>query len=95
MNELSKLPGVGRKSALRLALFLLKQDKEMVDNGDARYIGGNLDEVDSYDVIALAKVWCDVELYASLCALRVAHLRAIYPNVHRRQARLEVENRAT
>ena len=30
--QLSKLPGIGRKSALRLALFLLKQDKEMVDD---------------------------------------------------------------
>lgn len=27
VNELSKLPGVGRKTALRLALFILKQDK--------------------------------------------------------------------
>ena len=32
VNQLSKLPGIGRKSALRLALFLLKQDKEMVDD---------------------------------------------------------------
>ena len=30
--QLAKLPGIGRKSALRLALFLLKQDKEMVDD---------------------------------------------------------------
>ena len=32
VNQLAKLPGIGRKSALRLALFLLKQDKEMVDD---------------------------------------------------------------
>ena len=29
--ELSSLPGVGQKTALRLALFLLRQDKEKVD----------------------------------------------------------------
>jgi recombination protein RecR len=32
VNEFSKLPGIGKKTALRLVLFLLKQDKEMVDN---------------------------------------------------------------
>lgn len=32
VNELSRLPGVGRKSALRLALHLLKQDKANVEN---------------------------------------------------------------
>lgn len=32
VNQLAKLPGIGRRSALRLALFLLKQDKEMVDD---------------------------------------------------------------
>ena len=31
VNEFSKLPGVGRKSALRLVLHLLKQDKEEVE----------------------------------------------------------------
>jgi recombination protein RecR len=30
VNEFSKLPGIGKKTALRLVLFLLKQDKEMV-----------------------------------------------------------------
>lgn len=30
VNELSRLPGIGKKTALRLALFLLKQDKESV-----------------------------------------------------------------
>ena len=29
--ELANLPGIGQKTALRLALFLLKQDKEKVD----------------------------------------------------------------
>ena len=29
--ELSNLPGVGQKTALRLALFLLRQDKEKVE----------------------------------------------------------------
>lgn len=28
VNEISKLPGIGRKTALRLVLFLLKEDKE-------------------------------------------------------------------
>ncbi|MCF8302783.1 MAG: recombination mediator RecR [Bacteroidales bacterium] len=31
VNELSKLPGVGRKTALRLALHLLKEDKKDVE----------------------------------------------------------------
>jgi recombination protein RecR len=30
VNEFSKLPGIGRKSALRLVLHLLRQDKEQV-----------------------------------------------------------------
>ena len=29
VNEISKLPGIGKKTALRLALHLLKQDKEV------------------------------------------------------------------
>lgn len=29
VNELSRLPGVGRKTALRLALYLLRQDEEV------------------------------------------------------------------
>lgn len=35
-------------------LFTRKELKQMVDDGDARYIGGNLDEVDSYDVIGFS-----------------------------------------
>ena len=31
VNELSRLPGIGRKTALRLALHLLRQDTEMAD----------------------------------------------------------------
>ncbi len=31
VNEFSKLPGIGRKSALRLVLHLLRQDKEQVE----------------------------------------------------------------
>lgn len=31
VNEFSKLPGIGRKSALRLVLHLLRQDKEAVN----------------------------------------------------------------
>lgn len=31
VNEFSKLPGIGRKSALRLVLHLLRQEKEMVN----------------------------------------------------------------
>ena len=31
MQEFSKLPGIGRKTALRLSLFLLRQDTESVD----------------------------------------------------------------
>ncbi|MDR2474278.1 MAG: recombination mediator RecR [Bacteroidales bacterium] len=30
VNEFSKLPGIGRKTALRLVLYLLRQDHEMV-----------------------------------------------------------------
>ena len=30
INEFSRLPGIGKKTALRLALFLLKQDEETV-----------------------------------------------------------------
>ncbi len=32
VNQLSKLPGVGKKSALRLALHLLKQDSQQVND---------------------------------------------------------------
>lgn len=32
VNELSKLPGIGRKTALRLALYLLKKDTSEVEN---------------------------------------------------------------
>lgn len=32
VEELNKLPSVGRKTALRLCLYLLKKDKESVDN---------------------------------------------------------------
>jgi recombination protein RecR len=31
VNELSKFPGVGKKSALRMVLFLLKQEKDFVN----------------------------------------------------------------
>ena len=31
VNEFSRLPGVGRKTALRLVLFMLKQEKEQVE----------------------------------------------------------------
>ena len=31
VNEFAKLPGIGRKTALRLALYLLKQDTESVE----------------------------------------------------------------
>lgn len=32
VNEFSKLPGIGKKTALRLVLFLLRQEEEMVTN---------------------------------------------------------------
>ncbi|MBN2613385.1 MAG: recombination protein RecR [Bacteroidales bacterium] len=32
VDEFVKLPGIGRKTALRLVLYLLRQDKEMVNN---------------------------------------------------------------
>ncbi|MCK4700538.1 MAG: recombination protein RecR [Bacteroidales bacterium] len=36
VNEFSKLPGIGKKTALRLVLFLLKQNKDEVQNfGDS------------------------------------------------------------
>ncbi len=31
VNELAKLPGIGKKTALRLALFLLKKEVSEVD----------------------------------------------------------------
>jgi len=31
VNEFARLPGIGKKTALRLVLFLLRQEKEMVD----------------------------------------------------------------
>ncbi len=31
VNEFAKLPGIGKKTALRLVLYLLRQEKEMVD----------------------------------------------------------------
>jgi hypothetical protein len=44
-------------------LFTRKELKQMVDDGDARYIGGNLDEVDSYDVIGFS--WNETNGYKS------------------------------
>lgn len=44
-------------------LFTRKELKQMVDNGDARYIGGNLDEIDSYDVIGFS--WNETNGYKS------------------------------
>ncbi|MCG8308861.1 MAG: recombination mediator RecR [Cytophagales bacterium] len=32
VNEISKLPGIGKKTALRLALYLLKQDESSTEN---------------------------------------------------------------
>jgi recombination protein RecR len=32
VNELSRLPGVGKKTALRLALFILKEDESFAEN---------------------------------------------------------------
>ncbi|MEM1135266.1 MAG: recombination mediator RecR [Bacteroidota bacterium] len=32
INEISKLPGIGKKTALRLALFLLKQEEDVSQN---------------------------------------------------------------
>ena len=32
VNEFAKLPGIGRKTALRLVLHLLRQDEATVDN---------------------------------------------------------------
>ena len=31
VNQLSRLPGIGRKTALRLALHLLRQDADVAD----------------------------------------------------------------
>lgn len=47
----------------RAYLFTRKELKQMVDNGDARYIGGDLDEVDSYDVIGFS--WNETNGYKS------------------------------
>ena len=35
VSEFSKLPGIGRKTALRLVLFLLRQENEVVENFSA------------------------------------------------------------
>ena len=32
VNEISKLPGIGKKTALRLSLFLLKKDLDFTKN---------------------------------------------------------------
>ena len=32
VNEISKLPGIGKKTALRLSLFLLKKEKDFTQN---------------------------------------------------------------
>lgn len=39
VEELNKLPGIGRKTALRLALFLLSQEREMVERFGNTLIG--------------------------------------------------------
>ena len=44
-------------------LFTRKELKQMVDNGDAEYIGGDLDKVDSYDVIGFS--WNETNGYKS------------------------------
>ena len=38
VNEFSKLPGIGRRTALRLALYLLRQDEEMVERFGTSFI---------------------------------------------------------
>ena len=38
VNEFSKLPGIGRRTALRLALYLLRQDEEMVERFGSSFI---------------------------------------------------------
>ena len=44
-------------------LFTRKELKQMVDNGDAEYIGGDLDQVGSYDVIGFS--WNETNGYKS------------------------------
>lgn len=44
-------------------LFTRKELKQMVDNGDAEYIGGDLDKIDSYDVIGFS--WNETNGYKS------------------------------
>ncbi len=38
VNEFSKLPGIGQRTALRLALYLLRQDEEMVERFGTSFI---------------------------------------------------------
>ncbi|MDR1698682.1 MAG: recombination mediator RecR [Prevotellaceae bacterium] len=38
VNEFSKLPGIGQRTALRLALYLLRQDGEMVERFGTSFI---------------------------------------------------------
>jgi len=46
VNEISKLPGIGKKTALRLALYLLKQEKNNTENLSSALI--NLREKTKY-----------------------------------------------
>lgn len=39
VNELSRLPGIGKKTALRLALFILKEDDSLAENLSASLVG--------------------------------------------------------
>lgn len=39
VNEISKLPGIGKKTALRLALYLLKQDESSTENLSTALLG--------------------------------------------------------
>ncbi len=66
VNELSRLPGIGKKTALRLALFLLKQEKQSVERfllainalrGEIRYCSGcfNISDTDLCNICASAK----------------------------------------
>ncbi len=63
VNEFSKLPGIGQKTALRLVLYLLKQDKETIKNfgntlvrlsDEIKYCStcGNISDNDTCDICA-------------------------------------------
>ena len=77
VNEFSKLPGIGKKTALRLVLHLLKQDVEAVLNfGET-----------------ITRMRQDIEFCHQCNNISDAHICSICANSHRNQSMIcVVEN---